>query len=519
MANYTKITDYAAKDALLTGNTAKLVKGTEIGAEFDAIATAVATKFDSGGASTGVAFTQSGTGAAATTVQVKLRQTMSVKDFGATGNGVTDDTLTVQAAITACANRRLFFPAGTYLVSTLTGVSGIHMYGEGAEVSKIVSDGTDVPSFIDFTTKTNFEISDLTIDFGDITSTPATSALGLLDCDYFSVHDCYITKFDKIAIGLNACNYWWIENNIISRTTADTQGVNQAVLVTESAYGASTHGWIRNNRCLNAGMILTASYVTIDGNHIADWKYGAGVALGATATTIYNTVTNNIIENSYTGLDSDGLSLKGIECFGAHTYIGGNIIRSCSGPGIFAVGPYPVIIGNTCRNNGTYAAENSGGIVVGYSDATYNGYNAVVKGNICFDTAGAGGTQDYGLIVASGVSNVVVEGNNLIGNKTGEASILATDTSYWGRCYEGESAATTTTVNAGTTNVSIAITVAGAALGDFVSVSCDQTMNGCFATGYVHSANTVYITITNPTGGNITFTDAVWRASVMTARP
>jgi hypothetical protein len=44
MANYTKIVDYAAKDALNTGDPAKLIKGTEIGAEYDAIATAIATK-------------------------------------------------------------------------------------------------------------------------------------------------------------------------------------------------------------------------------------------------------------------------------------------------------------------------------------------------------------------------------------------------------------------------------------------------------------------------------------------
>lgn len=44
--DYIKITDYAAKDALLTGNPAKLVKGTEIGADFDAVAVAVATKIE-----------------------------------------------------------------------------------------------------------------------------------------------------------------------------------------------------------------------------------------------------------------------------------------------------------------------------------------------------------------------------------------------------------------------------------------------------------------------------------------
>ena len=47
MSDYIVITDYAAKDALLTGNPAKLVKGTEIKADFDAVAVAVATKHDS----------------------------------------------------------------------------------------------------------------------------------------------------------------------------------------------------------------------------------------------------------------------------------------------------------------------------------------------------------------------------------------------------------------------------------------------------------------------------------------
>src|SRR6478736_2057561 len=46
MSNYVKIVDYAAKDALSSGNAAKALKGTELGAEFDAIATMSATKED-----------------------------------------------------------------------------------------------------------------------------------------------------------------------------------------------------------------------------------------------------------------------------------------------------------------------------------------------------------------------------------------------------------------------------------------------------------------------------------------
>jgi hypothetical protein len=46
MANYVKATNFYTKDALLTGNPAKIIKGAEIDDEFNAIATAVNSKAD-----------------------------------------------------------------------------------------------------------------------------------------------------------------------------------------------------------------------------------------------------------------------------------------------------------------------------------------------------------------------------------------------------------------------------------------------------------------------------------------
>ena len=46
MPNYTKTTNFAAKDALASGNASKVVKGTEIDTEFTNIQTAMATKAD-----------------------------------------------------------------------------------------------------------------------------------------------------------------------------------------------------------------------------------------------------------------------------------------------------------------------------------------------------------------------------------------------------------------------------------------------------------------------------------------
>jgi len=46
MSNYSKTTDFEAKDSLPSGDSAKIIRGSEFEAEFDAISTAIATKAD-----------------------------------------------------------------------------------------------------------------------------------------------------------------------------------------------------------------------------------------------------------------------------------------------------------------------------------------------------------------------------------------------------------------------------------------------------------------------------------------
>lgn len=46
MTDYTKITDFASKDTLASGNPSKIIKGSEINAEFESIQTHIATKAD-----------------------------------------------------------------------------------------------------------------------------------------------------------------------------------------------------------------------------------------------------------------------------------------------------------------------------------------------------------------------------------------------------------------------------------------------------------------------------------------
>ena len=77
-----------------------------------------------------VTYTPEFTGAVTSNVEAKLQEAVSVKDFGAVGDGITDDTAAIQAA--ANTTLPIFVPAGTYILSaaiTFTGVAAVR--GEG----------------------------------------------------------------------------------------------------------------------------------------------------------------------------------------------------------------------------------------------------------------------------------------------------------------------------------------------------------------------------------------------------
>jgi hypothetical protein len=92
--------------------------------------------------STKLAFIQNGTGAVTRTVESKLRDVVSVKDFGAVGDGVTDDTAAIQAAVTKLITitnsqpATLYFPSGSYKVT-----NSIDFSASGGNRMEIVGGG------------------------------------------------------------------------------------------------------------------------------------------------------------------------------------------------------------------------------------------------------------------------------------------------------------------------------------------------------------------------------------------
>ena len=138
-----------------------------------------------------VSFLQAGLGAVVRTAQSKMRDVVSVKDFGAVGDGVADDTAAIQAALTSltATGGEVQIPRGTYLISApLQYASNLTIRGAGAaSIIKNTTTRTDdkvmlQPIAINGTVS-KVDVSDIAFDqrgdhYGDSTSSLLMSING-----------------------------------------------------------------------------------------------------------------------------------------------------------------------------------------------------------------------------------------------------------------------------------------------------------------------------------------------------
>jgi microcystin-dependent protein len=104
------------------------------------------------------------------TMEDKLSEWVSVLDFGATGDGVTDDYAAFLAAVTninSLGGGIVFIPPGTYCLGTalqMKGFTGVHLLGSGIDVVKIVRTRNHTAALIRFYLGYYNSVRDLTID-------------------------------------------------------------------------------------------------------------------------------------------------------------------------------------------------------------------------------------------------------------------------------------------------------------------------------------------------------------------
>jgi len=423
---------------------------------------------------------------------------VSVKQFGATGNGTTDDTAAIQAAENAGISP-LVFPAGTYIVDTtgITKKSSIDWIAaeNGTVTIKAQAASYSTGGLVNGSSISNFKIYGITFDMSAATSFPDGMLNFSLNNNY-TIENCVFTGNFTFAISHNGGNRFIFRNNQFLRTaSANTQ--NQGILVS-TASGSCSNGLIEANYHSNTGMDLSCQYTTIRDNQVYNWKFGAGITIEQNSNCSDLEIVNNTCAGG-TGTDVNSTVCLGIEMWAPRSKVIGNTCSSNAGDGIAIGGQNSVVQGNTCINNGQTSGN---GITLRYTSGTVNGNYSVVSGNNLIDTQSTH-TQTYGYAdYSSSVFGVFISGNTCTGNVSGALNILGTNsvlTPAFSASFATAPGAITNGSSAGGTG-----TLTGAALGDTVECGYSQNLQGVKLFGYVTAANGIGFRFENNTGTTIT---------------
>ena len=227
----------------------------------------------------------------------------NVKAYGAVGDGVTDDTLSIQAAIDACyagGGGTVLIPEGTYNVTSLHLKSNVELKMDRSTLFQIAST-TNPVIYACGTSGSHYSNIVITgpgtID-GNKTNQSSTAAIGIYSTytDRITIHDIEVKNTYGQAIRIDGVT----NLEIASCKVHDTQDGSGGIVCYHVDYGN-----ILNNYCYNNGLgptsdfgdgIYTAgcTYVNIIGNFCANNKR-IGIVLeseGATQDN-YITVSNN----------------------------------------------------------------------------------------------------------------------------------------------------------------------------------------------------------------------------------
>ena len=180
-------------------------------------------------------------------LQSWLDQFATVKDFGAVGDGVTDDTEAINWALFQLfcraenpeIRRSLFFPAGVYRVTDSINIPPYAtLYGEGLDNTIIRIDQTDDSSLSECVARTADSLQQTGVNIGNGGATPpqfitisnmsfenADATLDVIEAkDIFLVQDAVNCRFNNVGfIGSFSASY--IQNNTGLVTTADVAAV------------------------------------------------------------------------------------------------------------------------------------------------------------------------------------------------------------------------------------------------------------------------------------------------------
>lgn len=384
-----------------------------------------------------IGYINTGAGAVARKVQDVLRESVSVRDFGAKGDGTTDDTAAINAALVAGAGKTVYFPTGNYIITnTLTIRSNTRMLGAGSEKTTITLSpsfpaGADalVNQTITGTVNVYYDrhiaVQGITFD-GNNNSTRTASLISLFKVDRAEIAECSFVDHTYICVAILASRDVNVHNNRFENNGRPKPNTVSAPCVWtdyNAAYGYPVDISVEHNTFINNKW--SCSYFMPQGG---SFSYNYCLNNGESGVfTNSNGAWIRYIGNHIQGQTRTNISASGIETAGSYLVISDNIILDNASDGISLTDTENVVVsGNQIFMNGqepTYFTGASGIAIITYSGP--NPDHIRISHNRIGDRQTTK-TQVYGISVSgpgAPAERVAIHDNDLTEQKLGDISV------------------------------------------------------------------------------------------------